>query len=100
MREQRLKAEMGVAKKEQSFYEEKRMLSKKLEKIEEKRAKDISKMEKKIEGTEDQAELTKIEAKKAKNLEKMFKYQQKNKREFKQREPIVHDHFKAKKAKK
>ena len=57
-------------------------------------------MDKKIQGTEDQAELTKIEAKKAKNVEKMFKYQQKNKREFKQREPIVHDHFQSKKAKK
>lgn len=39
---------MGIAKKEQSFYEEKRTLSKKLEKIEEKRVKDISKMDKKI----------------------------------------------------
>ena len=91
---------MGVAKKEQNFYEEKRTLSKKLEKIEEKRMKDIGKMDKKMEKTEDKSELTKIEAKKAKNVEKMFKYQQKNQREFKQREPIVHDHFKAKRAKK
>ena len=50
--------------------------------------------------TEDQNEMTKIEAKKQKNLEKMFKYQSKNKREFKQREPIVHDHYKPKKQKK
>ena len=53
MREQRLKNEMGIAKKEQSFYEEKRTLSKKLEKIEEKRTKDITKMDQKIQGTED-----------------------------------------------
>jgi hypothetical protein len=46
-----------------------------LNKIEEKRAVDISKMEKKIQGTDDQAEQTRIEAKKAKNVEKMFKYQ-------------------------
>ena len=41
----------------------------------------------------DDVAVTAIERKKQKNLEKVFKYQQRtNKRTFKQREPVVHDH--------
>ena len=41
----------------------------------------------------DAEEMTSIEKKKQKNLEKMFNYQSR-KRDFKQREPITHDHVK------
>ena len=45
MREQRLRSETANAKKEMQFYEQKRDLSKKLLKIEEKRIKDISRLD-------------------------------------------------------
>jgi hypothetical protein len=57
------------------FYEEKRTLSKKLKKIEEKRVETIEKQSKKLASKNlDDDEKTLIEHKKQKNLEKMFKY--------------------------
>ena len=75
MREQRLKTELGQAKKEYSFFQDKLALSKKLEKIEEKRIKDLEKLDQRLKNESDEEELTKIEQKKQKNLEKMFSYQ-------------------------
>ena len=66
---------MGQAKKEMQFYEEKRTLSKKLAKMEEKRVETIKKLsDKQQQKGLDDDEKTNIEIKKQKNLEKMFKY--------------------------
>lgn len=91
MREQRLKSETANAKKELQFYEQKRDLSKKLSKIEDSRIKAITRLDEKASGATNEDDRLAFEKKKEKNLEKIFKYSQK--REFKQREPIKHDHF-------
>ena len=94
MREQRLSAETNRAKKEMQFYEQKRDLSKKINKMQDKRVKDIQKLEEAELKVTDTDELESIQKKKAKNLEKMFNYQsRKDARTFKQRVPITHDHF-------
>ena len=74
MREVRLKKETHQAKKDMQFYEEKRTLSKRLNKMEEKRIQTIEKIEKKTIRAEDGEEKDKLEEKRQKNLEKMFKY--------------------------
>jgi hypothetical protein len=74
MREQRLTAETTRAKKEMSFYEQKRELSHKINKIEQSRLKSIEKLDQKQSKAVDQDEIDEICIKKQKNLEKMFKY--------------------------
>ena len=94
MREQRLSAETTRAKKEMTFYEQKRDLSKKLNKITETRVKNLEKLDQKEQNTENKDDLEVIQKKKQKNLEKMFKYQQRvDARNFKQRTPITNDHI-------
>ena len=65
MREQRLKTQMSQARKEMQFYEEKRTLNKKLQKMEEKRVETIEKLSKKQDSKGlDESEKTSMEKKK------------------------------------
>ena len=81
MREQRLKSETANAKKELQFYEQKRDLSKKLNKIEETRIKAITRLDEKASGAATEDERLAFEKKKEKNLEKIFKYSKKREAE-------------------
>lgn len=107
MREQRLRADVGKAKKEMNFYMEKIDLKKKLDKMEEKKMKQMGLLDQEDEsqdhvptaGGNQQQESdnekggdTKAkphEEKKKKNILKMMKYHQRKRRVFKQRDPIA-----------
>ena len=77
-----------------------------MKKIADSRLKKIDKLDSQYEQAKtanagDDDAVTAIERKKQKNLEKVFKYQQRtNKRTFKQREPVIHDHLGANKRQK
>ncbi len=94
VREQRMKQETSQAKKEITFFMEKSDLSKKIKKIEESKEKRLMKMNAKAEqeegdDIEEGADELPHEKKKRKNLEKMMKYNQRKRREFKQRTPVL-----------
>ncbi|CDW87034.1 UNKNOWN [Stylonychia lemnae] len=97
VREQRLKAQSNQAKKEINFYMDKVDLKKKLDKMEEKKTQRLEKINQKVDvesdGDDDQndnagGELP-HEKKKKKNMMKIMKYNQRKRREFKQREPVL-----------
>lgn len=96
VREQRLRAETNQAKKEVTYYLERVDLKKRIEKMEEKKSKKLSKIQEaddKDSSSDDEIALPddkaqRIKEKKAKNLLKQMKYHQRKRREFIQREPM------------
>eukprot|EP00347_Sterkiella_histriomuscorum_P000007 403377542 len=98
VREQRLKTQNAQAKKEINFYMEKVDLKKKLDKMEEKKQKKMDKQQHNANEADESddndqkddgvAELG-HEKKKKKNLVKIMKYNQRKRREFKQRTPVM-----------
>ena len=91
-REQRLKVETNQSRKEVGFYLEKVDLKKRLDKMQEKKMEKLKKqagVDDVNDSASEQEDGDKGKQKKAKNLLKMMKYHQRNRREFKQREPIT-----------
>ena len=91
MRQQRLKTDVARANKELAYYQEKAELAQSINRIEERRAKKMSKIEAEDGDAKDGETMDKNKAKRMKNLKKQIDYQGRHRREFHQREPIPLD---------